>query len=768
MTTSLANPRTSTNRTGHLCHNAKGALCTGRNSGARRIGLTLAVAGALFAVSSQAQAQGILTVTPSTTLTTRAGTGTTGYTGDGSAAASATLASPSAVAYDAAGNLFFADAQNNVIREVSKSGQMSTIAGTGLEGYSGDTAAATAATLDTPTGVAVDAAGNIYIADSHNHRIRKVSGGTITTIAGTGTPGFSGDNGTATAAQLSLPSAVAVDAAGNIYIADTNNQRIRNITGTTINTIAGNGEELFAGDGAAATAAVLDSPTGVAVDINGNVYIADRHNQRIRMVTPAGTISTLAGSGAASFSGAFAGDGASAVAASLSKPSGVSVDASGNIYVVDSNNQRIRQVSGGTIATVVGSGQQGFGGDSGTAASAILNAPKAVVPDASGNMVIADKLNQRLRVASLPSLTFASNGVGIASTPQSVTLANTGTESITVASIAFNGAFTAATGGSCSAAPIALAAGANCTQNVVFLPTAPGVVAGFVAFSGTGVIPQSILLSGTGVQSTTMVALISNIAEPFVGQPITLTATVKPVGIGTPTGGVSFYNGATLLGTGTLSGGVASFSTTLSAGSQSLTAVYTGDANFTGNSSPTLAQLVVDFTFTLASSSPVSQTVAPGQIATYAFSMQPVDGSFTLPVVLSATGLPPGATVTFTPQTITLGSSPASFTMAIQTSATSASLASHGLFGRGAITLSFILLPFGFWKRRWLRGMRPLTLCLGLLLSLAVVGGLTGCGTGSGFFGQSAHTYTINIVGTATGVGGATLQHSTSVMLTVE
>jgi sugar lactone lactonase YvrE len=760
----MANSATSTNRSGRLFHNANAAFW-GRDGYGHKFALTTA---ALFvAVSVPLHAQGILTVAPGSSITTSAGTGALGYTGDGAAATSATLAGPSAVACDANGNLFFADAQNHVVREISKSGQISTIAGTGIEGYGGDNAAATAAYLDTPTGVAVDAAGNIYIADSHNHRIRKVSGGTITTIAGNGTPGFSGDNGPAAAAQLWLPSAVAVDAAGNIYIADTNNQRIREITGATITTTVGNGEEFFAGDGATATAAVLDSPTGVAVDAVGNIYIADRHNQRIRMVTPAGTISTVAGSGTASFSGGFAGDGASAAAASLARPSGISVDAVGNIYIADTDNQRIRQVSGGTVATVAGSGQQGFGGDSSQATGAILDSPKAVVPDASGNLTIADRLNQRLRVAALPTLTFTNSGVGIPSAPQSVTLANTGSASIAVSSIAFTGAFTAAAGGSCSASPITLTAGASCTQNIAFLPTASGAVTGSVVFGGTGVVPQSILLSGIATQTATTVALISNIATPFVGQPITLTASVKPTGLGTPTGTVSFYDGTVLLGTSTLTAGSASFATALTAGTQPLTAVYAGGANFTGSTSPTLTQMVTDFNFALASSTAESQTVEPGQTASYALNVQPIAGAFTFPITLSATGLPPGATLTFTPSTITLGASPANFTVAIQTAATGASITPHSLFGDGAIALSLILLPFSGRTRRRFRGTKPLTLCVALLLSLAAIGGLAGCGS-TGFFAQPTQSFNINITGTATGIGGATLQRSSTITLTVQ
>jgi hypothetical protein len=672
------------------------------------------------------------------------------------------------VAYDANGDLYLADAQNHVVREISKSGQISTIAGTGIEGYGGDGAAATAALLDTPTGVALDARGNIFIADSHNHRIRKVSGGTITTIAGTGAPGYAGDGGAATAAQLSLPSAVAVDSSGNVYIADTNNQRIRKITGTTIITIAGNGEELYAGDGAAAIAAVLDGPTGVALDAIGNVYIADRHNHRIRMVTPAGTISTIAGSGTASFSGGFSGEDAPATAATLAKPTGVSVDGAGNVYIVDTDNQRIRQVSGGTVVTMAGGSQQGFGGDGGPATSAILNSPKAVATDASGNLTVADSLNQRLRMAALPTLIFPNSGVGMMSAAQSVALANSGSASITVASIAFTGPFTAAAGGSCGTTPITLTPGANCTQNVVFLPTASGAANGSVVFGGPAVVPQSILLTGAAVQTATTVSLASNIAAPFIGQAITFTATAEPVGMGTPTGTVSFDDGTTTIGSSTLVAGSASFTATLAAGAHSITAVYAGDTSFIGNTSAALALPVFDFNLTPGTTASSSQTVVPGQAVTYALNLLPIGGAFTFPITLSATGLPPGATTTFTPQVITIGASPATVAMTIQTTASSASLHRRDLYGGGVLALS-LLLPFSRWTRSRIRGMRPLTLCAALIFSLAAIGGLSGCGSGSGFFGKPPQTYTINVIGTAVGAGGATLQHSISaITLTVQ
>ena len=316
--------------------------------------------------------------------------------GDEGPAVIARLNSPNDVAVDAAGYLYIADYYNHRIRRVNPSGIITTIAGSGEQGFSGDGGPAVEAMVSAPKGVAVDTAGNLYIADSFNQRIRRVDpSGIISTVAGSGERGFAGDGGPAVEAQLAGLSGVAVDTAGNLYIADSFNNRIRRVDPSgTISTFAGTGERGFAGDSGPAVEARLSYPSSVAVDADGNLYIADSFNNRIRRVDPSGIISTVAGTGAYGFSG----DGGPAVEALLAGPSGLAMDADGNLYFADQQNQRIRRVDpSGIISTVAGTGERGFGGDSGPAVEARLDGPRGVALDASVNLYITDAGNQRIR-----------------------------------------------------------------------------------------------------------------------------------------------------------------------------------------------------------------------------------------------------------------------------------------------------------------------------------------------------------------------------------
>ena len=309
---------------------------------------------------------------------------------------STTLNRPSSVSFDSAGNLYIADSSNNRVRKMSTNGTITTIAGTGVAGDSGDGGLATDARLNDPSSVCFDSAGNLYIADRSNNRIRKVdTNGTITTFAGTGASGYSGDGSLATSAQLKNPSSVYFDLVGNLYIADSSNYRVRKVsTNGTITTIAGTGVAGDSGDGGLATAAQLDFPFGMTLDLAGNLYITDFVRHRIRKVNTNGIITTIAGTGVAGDSG----DEGPATSAQINNPSSVCFDSAGNLYIADRSNNRIRKVdTNGTITTFAGTGAPGYSGDGGLAKDAQLNAPISVCFDSANNLYIADSLNNRIR-----------------------------------------------------------------------------------------------------------------------------------------------------------------------------------------------------------------------------------------------------------------------------------------------------------------------------------------------------------------------------------
>ena len=370
-------------------------------------GLAVDRAGSLFIADLGVHV--IRKVTPGGIIVTVAGSGVSGYSGDGGPATSAKLNSPQGLALDTAGNLYIADTMNNVVRKVSARGIITTLAGNGTAAYSGDGGPATAASLNYPLGLTVDSAGDLLISDRNNFAIRKVaSDGAITTVAGDSHPGYSGDHGPASSARLYYASSIAFDATGSLFIADSANLRIRRVAGDgIITTVAGTGVSGPSGDGGPATNATLGWPDGVAVDSAGNLYIADGGRMRISKVTPDGTITSVAGNGTVGYSG----DGGPATQAQLGGPTAVAVDVAGNLYIADTS--AIRKVTpGGMIATVAGQVGSGYSGDGGPATSAALNSPWGVAVDAAGNLFIADTDNNRIRKVALDGTitTLAGNG----------------------------------------------------------------------------------------------------------------------------------------------------------------------------------------------------------------------------------------------------------------------------------------------------------------------------------------------------------------------
>jgi sugar lactone lactonase YvrE len=608
-------------------------------------------------------------------------------TENGIPATSANLDQPASVTFDGAGNLYIADSAHNQIRKVTApvppavSGTISLFAGTGDSGYSGDGSQASNSTLNSPSGVALDGAGNRYIADTGNNVVRMVaaSTGVITTVAGPGTPGTLGDNGPATSAYLDTPWGITVDASGNLYIADTYNQRVRRVAAATgtITTVAGNGNPsglgdgkgTYSGDGHQATLAGLSLPQAVAFDASGNMYIPDSANNVIRRVNPAGIISTFAGHlpGTAGFSG----DGGLATAATLNTPSGVAVDPAGNVYISDTQNTRIRKVNSTTnsIASIAVNGWNAIS-PSGALESEPIYAPIGLFLDGYGDLYFADyfyMLIEKLQSnEAVLNFTGTAVQVGSKSLPQTQTVENDGNAGLDLT--AFTPDSNAAVNDGTTTCPLPLptllASDTSCQIGVVFAPSATAVFpsgatseqldgnvdvyGNTVNFPGnTENFPLDIVLFGTATPvNATQLALTSKPNPSDFGQIVTFTATVTAgTGAGTPVGTVTFMDGANTLASAVAlnSSGVATYATSaLAVGQHKITASFTSAAtsNFLPSSSPSpLVQIVNEVTTTALATSGTPSVLGASV-------------TFTATVAISGGGgVPPDGTVTFTDTT---------------------------------------------------------------------------------------------------------------------
>jgi sugar lactone lactonase YvrE len=439
---------------------------------------------------------------------------------------------------DGSGNLYVAERDNNrVVRIDGLTGTVTTVAGNGTRGYSGDGGPATLAGLGSAHDVALDSSGNIYIADAYAHRIRKVDArtGLISTLAGNGDQAFSGDQGLATNAALNFPQRVSIDDEGNVFVADTQNHRIRVVARSTgiITTFLGNGTAGNTGDGGPASDAQLNSPRGVCSDAAGNVYVADAYNHRIRRVDAGtGVISNFAGTGEPG----FAGDGGPATGALLSHPVSVSLDASGNLYLVSNENGRVRRVDAatGVITTVVGDGDSRFSGDGGLATEASLASPWGIHISTSGDIYIADTNNGRIRRVTSPSeLHFADTMAGNSS-DLTLIISNTGSAGLSVTRIS-------SSDGQFVISPTSFTVEPSGRQNAVvtFTPSNTGPQSAIlaitsddpdestltVALSGNGIVPGPAAAPEIDLSPTSV-----DFGDVIVGQSLTRTLTVSNLG----------------------------------------------------------------------------------------------------------------------------------------------------------------------------------------------------------------------------------------------
>jgi hypothetical protein len=752
---------------------------------------------------------------------------------------------PAGLVFDASGNLLFAEAGRHTVKKIAVDGTLTTVAGSGVQGFSGDGGSALLAQLDSPSAVALDAAGNLFVADTHNHRIRRIDAvtGEIGTFAGTGVAGSSLDGTLAQSARLDAPVALVFDPGGNLIFADARTHLIRRIAAATgrVTTLAGSGVQGFSGDGGLATGAAIDSPYGLACDAAGNLFFADTHNHRVRRVdVVTGRIATVAGSGVAG----FAGEMTAASLARLDLPRGLVADASGNLFLADAGNQRIRRVDAGTglITSITGDGVQGFAGDGGPAAAAELNSPRAVSLSAKGLPTFSDTGNNRIRQVDAASVVHTIGGIGGGGGAESLTLAapavllyGTGTAAATLTASPATGSVSLFdnVGGSlltigsaslllneASLSTAALQAGSHRLQatyggdaghlpaqsntlavtvdpaTVLVQPNPASILYGqaIPQFSGTlaGVLTQDAgqvtlalatsaqPLSPPGVYPITASLGGARAGNYTVSQtPASLTIAKAPTQAtlsqalathvasstsGQPSGIVTLLDAGTPAASLTLSAsGDAVFSASpLSAGSHTLSVAYGGDPDFLAATSPAVVVTIGPTAapdFSLAVTGASSVVVPSGSAATFSFAVSPLNGPVPSAIVLSVTGLPAGASASFNPASVP----PSSATVPVTLTVLTPRAALEPPTGKTLLVVA-ALLPLG-WLRRRRFGLRGLAAAAGL----AVLACTSGCGART--VGYAAGTnqgvaYNITVTGTSTSATGAVLVHSVPVVLT--
>ena len=722
--------------------------------------LAVVVALTVWLLSASVSAKNVtpvLTITPGTASTT-AGTGAAGYSGDGGSAASAQFNSPMGIARDNQGNLYVADFVNNVVRKISFDGTVTTVAGNGTQGYSGDGGAATSAQLAYPAAVALDGTGNLYIAEFLNSDVRKVdTNGIITTLA----TGF-------------VVRGVVADNLGNVYFSSYY-EGVWKVDSEGVSTrVAGNGNPGFSGDGGLATAAQTSGVAGLAIDRDGNLYMAEVVNSDVRKLDTNGIITTVAGTHVAGFSG----DGGPATSALLNGPADVHFDAAGNLYITDSSNNRIRKVNkAGVISTIAG-GNYGYAGDGGLATAASFGNPTGLVLDDSANLFLADTANNVIRKIKVDSTTldFGTVPVGQTGSSITVTIANAGNDDLNMSSFSASTSFGVQT--TCSTTD-PLPPGSECSVAVSFTPAAGGSITGTVTIADdTQGNPHIINLQGQGqvipvatkllfAGSFSSKALNSNLGSVVVnatdanGNLATGFNGAISLQLQGPAGFTTFSTQANA-SSGTVTFNLASVtlntvgSYTISASSSGLTSAQ---ASFSVTGTP-------DFAISMSSS---SVSIASSGTASITANVTPSNG-FNGAISLSCSGLPAHSICSFNPASVQADGSNTALhsVVTISTGVADVALrhanspvlvATSGVFGAGL--LGFVFAPFA---RRNLnarsKGSRILQL---LLIAVILCGGLVGCGSIAPGKSGGPTNYTVTVTAASSGTS-----HSTTFTLAVQ